>query len=209
MSDLPKTKASIIAPIPWVRTRAGWAPDQGAVRNPRPAVGAGGRGLHQTQARPGGARPARGAADRGRPRPRRAAGRWSKPSAAAGSGGRSAKTRSRRPWPQGHRRRAYAPPGPLRAADTAPSPIWCCSSASTAQARPRPSARSPPTWKGRGAKVLIGAGDTFRAAAIEQLSVWADRAGVPIVTNPPGLRRRRPGLRRGLPAPGPRGSTWC
>jgi len=39
---------------------------------------------------------------------------------------------------------------------------------------------------GRGAKVLIAAGDTFRAAAIEQLSVWAERAKVPIVTRPPG-----------------------
>jgi fused signal recognition particle receptor len=40
--------------------------------------------------------------------------------------------------------------------------------------------------KGKGAKVMIAAGDTFRAAAIEQLSVWADRAGVPIVAKPPG-----------------------
>ncbi len=35
--------------------------------------------------------------------------------------------------------------------------------------------------KGRGAKVLIAAGDTFRAAAIEQLKVWGDRAGVPVI----------------------------
>ena len=34
---------------------------------------------------------------------------------------------------------------------------------------------------GRGAKVLIAAGDTFRAAAIEQLKVWGDRAGVPVI----------------------------
>ncbi len=40
--------------------------------------------------------------------------------------------------------------------------------------------------KGRGAKVLIAAGDTFRAAAIEQLQVWADRAGVPILIKPHG-----------------------
>ncbi len=32
-----------------------------------------------------------------------------------------------------------------------------------------------------GKKVVIGAADTFRAAAVEQLSVWADRAGVSIV----------------------------
>ena len=35
--------------------------------------------------------------------------------------------------------------------------------------------------KGRGAKVLIAAGDTFRAAAIEQLTVWGERAGVPVI----------------------------
>ncbi|MFB6231022.1 MAG: signal recognition particle-docking protein FtsY [Salinibacter sp.] len=29
--------------------------------------------------------------------------------------------------------------------------------------------------------VLVGAADTFRAAAIEQLEIWADRAGVPII----------------------------
>jgi len=33
----------------------------------------------------------------------------------------------------------------------------------------------------RGAKVLIVAGDTFRAAAIEQLTVWGERAGVPVI----------------------------
>ena len=38
----------------------------------------------------------------------------------------------------------------------------------------------------QGAKVLIVAADTFRAAAIEQLTVWADRAGAPIMTAPPG-----------------------
>jgi fused signal recognition particle receptor len=40
--------------------------------------------------------------------------------------------------------------------------------------------------KAQGAKVLIGAGDTFRAAAIEQLSIWAERAGVPIVSKAHG-----------------------
>jgi fused signal recognition particle receptor len=37
--------------------------------------------------------------------------------------------------------------------------------------------------KARGAKVLIAAGDTFRAAAIEQLKIWGDRAGVPVVSS--------------------------
>ncbi len=39
---------------------------------------------------------------------------------------------------------------------------------------------------GKGAKVMIAAGDTFRAAAIEQLTIWAERAGAPIVTKPAG-----------------------
>ena len=39
---------------------------------------------------------------------------------------------------------------------------------------------------GRGAKVLIAAGDTFRAAAVEQLKVWADRAGAEFMARPTG-----------------------
>jgi len=35
--------------------------------------------------------------------------------------------------------------------------------------------------KARGASVLVAACDTFRAAAIEQLQVWGDRAGVPVI----------------------------
>jgi fused signal recognition particle receptor len=36
-------------------------------------------------------------------------------------------------------------------------------------------------WKRAGHTVLLGAGDTFRAAAVEQLEIWADRAGASIV----------------------------
>ena len=36
-------------------------------------------------------------------------------------------------------------------------------------------------WKREGKKVLLCAGDTFRAAAAEQLTIWSDRAGVDIV----------------------------
>ena len=35
--------------------------------------------------------------------------------------------------------------------------------------------------KARGKKVLLGAADTFRAAAVDQLTIWAERAGVGIV----------------------------
>ena len=37
-----------------------------------------------------------------------------------------------------------------------------------------------------GRKVLLGAADTYRAAAVEQLTEWAARAGSEIVTGPPG-----------------------
>jgi fused signal recognition particle receptor len=36
-------------------------------------------------------------------------------------------------------------------------------------------------WRSQGKKVVLAAGDTFRAAATEQLDVWAERAGVDIV----------------------------
>lgn len=35
-------------------------------------------------------------------------------------------------------------------------------------------------------KVFLAAGDTFRAAAIEQLQKWGERVGVPVVANKPG-----------------------
>lgn len=41
-------------------------------------------------------------------------------------------------------------------------------------------------FKSEGKSVILGAADTFRAAAIDQLKVWADRAGVPIISNAEG-----------------------
>lgn len=41
-------------------------------------------------------------------------------------------------------------------------------------------------YKAQGKKVIMGAADTFRAAAIDQLQVWADRAGVDIVKHKEG-----------------------
>ena len=40
--------------------------------------------------------------------------------------------------------------------------------------------------KSDGRSVMIAAGDTFRAAAIEQLQEWGERAGVPVVAQQPG-----------------------
>ena len=36
-------------------------------------------------------------------------------------------------------------------------------------------------FKAAGNKVMLGAADTFRAAAVEQLDVWGERAGVPVI----------------------------
>jgi len=41
-------------------------------------------------------------------------------------------------------------------------------------------------YKDMGKKVVIGAADTFRAAAVEQLKIWADRAGVEMIKKDDG-----------------------
>jgi len=41
-------------------------------------------------------------------------------------------------------------------------------------------------FKAEGKKVMLAAGDTFRAAAIEQLQVWGQRTGAPVVANAAG-----------------------
>ncbi len=41
-------------------------------------------------------------------------------------------------------------------------------------------------FRAEGKSVLLAAGDTFRAAAIEQLQVWGTRTGADVVTKPPG-----------------------
>jgi fused signal recognition particle receptor len=41
-------------------------------------------------------------------------------------------------------------------------------------------------YRRRGAQVLLAAGDTFRAAAIDQLALWGERLQVPVVRQEPG-----------------------
>ena len=52
-----------------------------------------------------------------------------------------------------------------------------------------------------GLKVVLGAGDTFRAAAVEQLAGWAERAGCEIVRGTEGVGPRRGRLRGGQAGP--------
>ncbi len=42
------------------------------------------------------------------------------------------------------------------------------------------------SFRGEGRKVLIAACDTFRAAAVEQLQIWGERAGVAVMARPAG-----------------------
>ncbi len=41
-------------------------------------------------------------------------------------------------------------------------------------------------YRGQGLKVTMAAADTFRAAAVEQLKVWGERTGTPVVAGPQG-----------------------
>ncbi|WP_322096724.1 signal recognition particle-docking protein FtsY [Pelagibius sp.] len=41
-------------------------------------------------------------------------------------------------------------------------------------------------YRGQGLSVRLAAGDTFRAAAIEQLKIWGERSGCPVVAKDPG-----------------------
>lgn len=41
-------------------------------------------------------------------------------------------------------------------------------------------------YQDRGRKVVLAAADTFRAAAIDQLKIWGERAGVPVIAHQPG-----------------------
>ena len=41
-------------------------------------------------------------------------------------------------------------------------------------------------FKSQGLKVMLGAGDTFRAAAVEQLKEWGNRTDVPVISQPTG-----------------------
>jgi len=41
-------------------------------------------------------------------------------------------------------------------------------------------------YRDAGKSVMLAAGDTFRAAAVEQLQIWGERAGAPVITRPTG-----------------------
>ena len=60
-----------------------------------------------------------------------------------------------------------------------------------------------------GRTVLMAAGDTFRAAAVEQLGTWAERSGAEIVRGNEGGDPERGHLRRNRTCHGSSISIWC
>jgi fused signal recognition particle receptor len=72
---------------------------------------------------------------------------------------------------------------PIRFADSGPTVIMVCGV--NGAGKTTSIAKLAAMFKSEGRSVLLGAGDTFRAAAVEQLTIWAERLGVQIVTGEP------------------------
>jgi fused signal recognition particle receptor len=75
------------------------------------------------------------------------------------------------------------PEAPIKFAESGPTVIMVCGV--NGSGKTTTIAKLACLLKSQGKKVLLGAGDTFRAAAVEQLTIWSDRLGVPIVTGAP------------------------
>ncbi len=73
-----------------------------------------------------------------------------------------------------------APEEPIRFAETGPTVILVVGV--NGSGKTTSIAKLAAKFKREGKSVILGAGDTFRAAAVEQLKVWAGRIGVDIVT---------------------------
>ena len=76
------------------------------------------------------------------------------------------------------------PVAPLIFAETRPTVIMVCGV--NGSGKTTTIAKIGSMLVAEGKKVVLGAADTFRAAAVEQLTIWAQRLGVDIVTGPPG-----------------------
>ncbi|GAB6165714.1 signal recognition particle-docking protein FtsY [Thermostilla marina] len=75
------------------------------------------------------------------------------------------------------------PPEPIRFADSGPTVIMVCGV--NGCGKTTSIAKLTHLFISQGKKVVLGAADTFRAAAVEQLTIWAQRLGAHIVTGPP------------------------
>jgi fused signal recognition particle receptor len=72
---------------------------------------------------------------------------------------------------------------PVRFAASGPTVIMVCGV--NGSGKTTTIAKLARLFQSQGKSVVLGAGDTFRAAAVEQLTIWSERLGVPIVTGPP------------------------
>ena len=72
---------------------------------------------------------------------------------------------------------------PIRFAESGPTVIMVCGV--NGSGKTTTIAKLAQLLHAQGKKVVLGAGDTFRAAAVEQLTIWSDRIGVPIVKGEP------------------------
>ncbi len=73
---------------------------------------------------------------------------------------------------------------PIHFADSGPTIIMVCGV--NGAGKTTSIAKLAHLLRSDGKRVILGAGDTFRAAAVEQLTIWADRLGAEIVTGEPG-----------------------
>jgi fused signal recognition particle receptor len=87
-------------------------------------------------------------------------------------------------WKQKLRALMAQEDAPIRFADAGPTVIMVCGV--NGSGKTTTIAKLARQFQLQGKSVVLGAGDTFRAAAVEQLTIWSDRLGVPIVTGPPG-----------------------
>jgi fused signal recognition particle receptor len=76
------------------------------------------------------------------------------------------------------------PSEPIKFAPSGPTVVMVCGV--NGAGKTTSIAKLTQLFTSQGKKVLLGAGDTFRAAAVEQLTIWAGRLGAEIVTGPAG-----------------------
>src|SRR5690349_3689061 len=76
------------------------------------------------------------------------------------------------------------PEAPIKFADSGPTVIMVCGV--NGSGKTTTISKLAHLLKSQGKKVMLGAGDTFRAAAVEQLTIWSDRIGAAIVKGDPG-----------------------
>jgi fused signal recognition particle receptor len=79
----------------------------------------------------------------------------------------------------------HQPAAPIRFADSGPTVIMVCGV--NGCGKTTSIAKLAHLFQCEGKKVVLGAADTFRAAAVEQLTIWAQRSGAEIVKGAQGI----------------------